>query len=257
MLSKTGFPLVSLLLLAPTASGEYVQPSAFTAAEPSRCHLQSSITYFDQWGPLFTENRYSCSFSGSSPQPTNPLESFRVPAPYDHPAGDQGSDYRVVQTGAMISEEDAYNQLLQSSLTKHSVIDYGCTPLEDSKPLSRNKYSNLFWAMGQLTNQSCLDPGEAVEYVDFRRDWTADWRFTNVNRGKIRICDWYAELSNVAKALHYFCFHTLGRSADDEYSGGEEIVAFGRDKDQSQLWCMRYSKKGWNSVEFEHKCLGI
>lgn len=158
----------------------------------------------------------------------------------------------------MVSDEEAYTQLLQSSLSKHSIEEYGCVPLENSVPLSRNKYSNLFWAISQLTNQSCLDPNEVVEYVDFHRDWTADWRFTNVNRGEKRICDWYAELANIARALHYFCFHTLGRPVEDEFSGGDEILAYGRDKEEkTQQWCMRYSKKGWKSAEFEEKCLGI
>lgn len=157
----------------------------------------------------------------------------------------------------MITDQVDYDQQVQASSSKHTITEYGCSPLEGAKALPRDKYSNLFWAMGQLTNQSCLDPGEAVEYVDFRRDWTADWRFTNVNRGEGRVCDWYGELANVARALHYFCFHTLGKSADDEFSGGEEILAFGKNKAEGQQWCVRYSKKGWKSAEFEEKCLGI
>lgn len=257
MLSKT-LPLISLLLLAPAASGEYTQPPAFTTAESSRCRLTSSVTYHDPWGPLFVENRYTCSFPKSPPRfPTTPPKPFRVPTPYNHPAGDHGGDDRVGMTGSMITDQVDYDQQVQSSSSRHTITEYGCSPLESAEALPRDKYSNLFWAMGQLTNQSCLDPGEAAEYVDFRRDWTADWRFTNVNRGEERVCDWYGELANVAKALHYFCFHTLGKSADDEYSGGEEILAFGKDKDESQRWCVRYSKRGWKSAEFEGKCLGI
>lgn len=258
MLSKSLLPLVSLLFLAPATSGEYIQPPAFTAAESSRCKLTSSVTYNDPWGPLFVENRYACSLSKSLPRfSTNSPKPFRVPAPYDHPAGDHGGDDRVGMTGCMITDQVDYDQQVQASSSKHTITEYGCSPLEGAKALPRDKYSNLFWAMGQLTNQSCLDPGEAVEYVDFRRDWTADWRFTNVNHGEERVCDWYGELANVARALHYFCFHTLGKSTDDEFSGGEEILAFGKNKDEGQQWCVRYSKKGWKSAEFEEKCLGI
>lgn len=259
MLSKTILPLVSLLLLTPATSGEYIQLPQFTAAtESPRCQLTSSVTYHDEYGPLFAENRYTCSFP-SSPSRfyKNSPKPFRVPAPYSHPAGDRASDDRIGRTGSVITDQVDYDQQIQASSSKHTITEYGCTPLEGGTLLSRDKYSNLFWAMGQLTNQSCLEPGEAAEYVDFRRDWTADWRFTNVNRGEARVCDWYSELANVAKALHYFCFHTLGRPSDDEFSGGEEILAFGKDRDERQQWCMRYSKKGWKSAEFEEKCLGI
>ncbi|KAH8149616.1 uncharacterized protein LAJ45_06247 [Morchella importuna] len=279
MLPKSILPLlVSLALALPaeyfpdldttsiTTTTEFHPPTGAGASSSSHCKLTYTVTYHDTWGPLFTENRYTCDFSKSShhadtdtdtPTSTTPAP-FRVPAPYSHPAGNHTTDPRIAPAPP---RPITYTQHLQSSLSKHTITRYGCTPLPSSKPLSRNKYSNLFWGIQQLSNQSCLAPGEAAEFVDLSdRDWTADWRFTSVNRGDSKACDWYGELANIARALHYFCFHTLGRAAEEEFSGGEEIVAYGRGQEAegegSMRWCMRYSKKGWGVGVFEEKCLG-
>ncbi|RPA92198.1 hypothetical protein L873DRAFT_1710937 [Choiromyces venosus 120613-1] len=252
--------LTSLLLLSLTGV------LGSSAGKYPYCTLTRTHTYYDNFGPLFVEHRYTCSFptshrpikahSSSSERTWGPI---RLPAPWDHPAGSQSGDPRVASRGSIISEEEDYTQQLHASQQKHQVVSYGCEYLPSPKHLPRNKYSNLFWGVSQLANQTCLMPGEMVEFVDYKRPWTADWRFTNVNRGEGEICDWYTELANIGRALHYYCYHTLGRPEDEEYSGGEEIIAFGRDSDErrGQRWCLRYSKKGWGEKLFDEECLGI
>lgn len=168
----------------------------------------------------------------------------------------------MAERGTLISEEEAYERALRESLDKHQIVNYGCAFLPDARRLSPGKYSNLFWGLNQMVNQSCIQPGEVAEFIDYEKTWTAGWRFTNVNRGKEPICDWYTEMSNVAQALHFFCYHTLngglGYDAQD-LSGGSEILAYGRDKDEkrNQWWCLRYSKRGWGEDVFDEKCLGV
>ncbi|KAG0129652.1 hypothetical protein HOY82DRAFT_563806 [Tuber indicum] len=262
MMSTFNILLTSLLLLFPTEI-------LGSAGKRSYCKLTGTYTYHDNLGPLFVEHRYTCDFPPSpsisrSPAPSKSHSDhtwgpIRLPPPWDHPAGSQAGDARVAERGSIISEAVDYAQQLRGSQQKHQIVSYGCEYLPDSRPLPQNKYSNLFWGVSQLFNQTCLAPGEMVEFVDYRRPWTADWRFTNLNRGERSICDWYTEMANVGRALHYFCYHTLGRSGDEEFSGGEEIVAFGRDSNErrGQRWCLRYSKKGWGEKLFDEECLGV
>lgn len=250
--------LTSLILLFPAGT-------LGSAGKYPHCKLTATHEYHDDFGPLFLENRYACTFphSPSTHPPKTLSEStwgpIRLPPPWDHPAGSQAGDPRVAERGSIISEAVDYAQQLRGSQQKHQIVSYGCEYLPDAQRLPQNKYSNLFWGVSQLANQTCLAPGEVVEFVDYRRPWTPDWRFTNVNRGKETICDWYTELANVGRALHYFCYHTLGRPENEEFSGGEEIVAFGRDSDErrGQRWCLRYSKKGWGEKVFGKECLGV
>jgi len=255
--------LTSLFLLFPAEI-------LVSAGKYPYCKLTATHEYHDNFGPLFLEHRYACTFPPSPsvsrhhhhPPPRTYSDRIwgpiRLPPPWDHPAGSQAGDARVAERGGIISEAVDYMQQLRGSQQKHQIVSYGCEYLSDAQRLPQNKYSNLFWGVSQLTNQTCLAPGEAVEFVDYHRPWTADWRFTNVNRGKETICDWYTEIANIGRALHYFCFHTLGRSENEEFSGGEEIVAFGRDSDErrGQRWCLRYSKKGWGEKLFSKECLG-
>ncbi|PWW73963.1 hypothetical protein C7212DRAFT_299309 [Tuber magnatum] len=230
----------------------------------SYCTLAGTHTYRDNFGPLFIENRYTCAFPPSYRRPPSRIHAdrtwgpIRLPPPWDHPAGSQAGDSRVAERGSITSEAVDYEQQLHGSQQKHQIVSYGCEYLPDPQRLPRSMYSNLFWGVSQLANQTCLAPGEMVEFMDYRRPWTADWRFTNLNRGEGTICDWYTELANVGRALHYFCYHMLGRPENEEFSGGEEIVAFGRDSDQhrGQRWCLRYSKKGWGERLFDEECLG-
>jgi len=255
--------LTSLFLLFPAEI-------LVSAGKYPYCKLTATHEYHDNFGPLFLEHRYACTFPPSPsvsrhhhhPPPRTYSDRIwgpiRLPPPWDHPAGSQAGDARVAERGGIISEAVDYMQQLRGSQQKHQIVSYGCEYLSDAQQLPQNKYSNLFWGVSQLANQTCLAPGEAVEFVDYHRPWTADWRFTNVNRGKETICDWYTEMANIGRALHYFCFHTLGRSENEEFSGGEEIVAFGRDSDErrGQRWCLRYSKKGWGEKLFSKECLG-
>ncbi|KAL7267127.1 hypothetical protein RUND412_010300 [Rhizina undulata] len=235
-------------------------PAGFTPAAKSAtpyCNITKIVTYEDRWGPLFTEKTYSCDFpesprsSSSSPGPA----PFRAPAPFSHPAGKRYGDERVAERGSLDYDDEALHREYRAQISKHQIHDYGCTSLPNPKHLNKDKYSNLFWGLGQLWNQSCLQPNTMVEYVDVKKSWTARWRLTNVNRGDEEICDWYSELGNVAAALHYFCFHTRGLPEREERSGGFEILAHGREG--GQRWCVRYSKRGMDEREFEDKCLGI
>jgi len=262
--------LFTATLLAPPTAALFIPLPEDTTQSP-RCDFTSSVTYSDQWGPLFTENRYTCGFDSTSAPAIRPGQSraeaewgpIRFPLPWSHPGGSRGGDPRVAERGTLISEEEEYERAVRNAAQdKHQIVDYGCAFLPDARQLSPGRYSNLFWGLAQMVNQTCLQPGEVAELIDYEKTWTAGWRFTNVNRGKKPICDWYTELSNVAQALHYFCYHTLnggfGYDAQDT-SGGSEILAYGRDKDEerNQWWCLRYSKRGWGENVFDEKCLGV
>jgi len=104
-------------------------------------------------------------------------------------------------------------------------------------------------------NQTCLEPGEAREFVDIRLAWSADWRFVAVNRGEEQSCEWYQELANVAEALHYVCYFSELGTGLGERNGGIEALAWG--KKEGMRWCLRYSQRGWGEKVWEEKCLGI
>ncbi|CUS12755.1 unnamed protein product [Tuber aestivum] len=259
-------PTFNLLLLL-TSLRLLFFPTVILAGTGKRsyCTLTGTHTYHDNFGPLFVENRYACTFPPSHRPPPARIYAdstwgpIRLPPPWDHPAGSQAGDARVAERGTVISEAVDYARQLRDSQQKHQIVSYGCGYLPNARRLPHSMYSNLFWGVSQLANQTCLAPGGMVEFVDYHRPWTADWRFTNLNRGEETICDWYTELANVGRALHYFCYHTLGRPGNEEFSGGEEIVAFGRDSDErrGQRWCLRYSKKGWGEKLFDEECLGL
>ncbi|KAI5850316.1 hypothetical protein DFP73DRAFT_524076 [Morchella snyderi] len=248
----------------PTGAGTSSSSSLF-----SLCKLAYTVTYYNTWSPIFIENRYTCDFSKSphhtaTPTSTDTPPPLHIPAPFSHPAGNHTADPRIAPAPP---QPLTYAQQRTAS-TKRTITHYGCVPLPHRQPLPRDRHTNLFWGIQQLPNQSCLAPGEVSEFTDLQdRDWgAADWRFTSANRGHTRVCDWYTELANVARALHYFCFHTLGRPAEAEFGGGDEIIAYGRGQQEAagdgvgmggMRWCMRYSEKGWGLGVFEEKCLGL
>jgi hypothetical protein len=254
--------LVLLICSAFPATSLLIKPTlpAFTAADKTTyCNHTTSITYRDPWGPIFTEHSYHCDFppsnhDGSDHSTQTPLI---VPAPYSSVAGQRGADPQIVSRGTVEPVLTSYQRALLQAHQKLTIPEYGCGLLPHPKKLDDNKYSNLFWAMRQLTNQTCVEPGEAKEFSDVRMPWTADWRFAVVNRGdKIR-CEWWQELANVAEALHYVCYFSEIGAGVGERSGGIEALAWGRGQEEGLRWCMRYSERGWGEDLFEEECLGI
>jgi len=70
------------------------------------------------------------------------------------------------------------------------------------------------------------------------------------------MCDWYTELAMIGNALNWYCEYSLERGYVDGERG--EVLAYGRDKErEAQLWCLRYSERGWGLGEFDEKCLGV
>ncbi|KAA8906637.1 hypothetical protein FN846DRAFT_948188 [Sphaerosporella brunnea] len=163
----------------------------------------------------------------------------------------------IASRGSVEPVAKAYERALLQAHQKLTIPIYGCGLLPDPARLDSNKFSNLFWAMRQMTNQTCVDPGEAKEFSDIRMPWTADWRFAVVNRGDVRQCEWWQELANVAEALHYVCYFSEVGEGVGERSSGTEALAWGRKKEGDLRWCMRYSKRGWEEDLFERQCLGV
>ena len=57
-----------------------------------------------------------------------------------------------------------------------------------------------------------------------------------------------------------YCEYSLERGDVDGQLG--EVLAYGRDREReekggAQLWCLRYTKRGWNEPAWNEKCLGI
>lgn len=216
------------------------------------CKLVSSVTYQDSWGPLFTENDYECDLpllSSHTPKRRYEIPILKV-TPYDFPQHPKSN----AQKESLLD--------LTSTLPKdkHQIISYGCAALPDPQPLDPTKLSSLFYTIPQLTNQSCILPGHLKEYKEVHKPWNARWAFTNYNRGKEMICDWYQELAQVGNALDKYCEHSLERKEVEGKLG--EILAYGRDREReeeggAQLWCVRYSTRGWKEKAFEEKCLGV
>ncbi|KAI5779351.1 hypothetical protein EDC01DRAFT_621722 [Geopyxis carbonaria] len=232
-----------------------------TITESKHCKLSWSVTYEDAFGPIFTENRYKCPSIASvkSRRSHASQEPLIVPAPYDRLHGQRGADPMVGARGSLKTPAQDYEQQLLAATQEHktTIASYGCDLLPNAKRLDEHRYSNLFWAIRELHNQTCLDSGEVSEFVDIRRPWTADWRFTIANRGEDSTCEWFYETGNVAEALHYYCFYTgLGVG---ENSGGIEAVSWGKSEEKKGdvRWCMRYSERGWEEPLFEKYCLGI
>ena len=63
----------------------------------------------------------------------------------------------------------------------------------------------------------------------------------------------------MAKALNFYCENSLERQRDEDSL--REVLAYGRDKERDpaggQLWCLRYSDRGWGFSGFDEKCLGV
>ena len=255
-----------LLLPALAVSIPYTATPAllpFVTQDASKyCKHTGTIPYHDQWGPMFIENAYICSFpaaAGLTVQPgaprTRPLTRPLLIKNPDMRAPDN-VDPAIASLGTLepiaVANERARQQAAAPKLT---IPAYGCALLPEPARLSSELYSNLFWAMRQLTNQTCLDPGEAKEFVDIRRTWTADWRFVVVNRGAARRCEWWQDVANVAEALHYVCYYSELGVGLQERSGGQEAVSWG--VGEGLRWCLRYSSRGWGDDAWEEKCLGV
>ncbi|KAF8243819.1 hypothetical protein K440DRAFT_611439 [Wilcoxina mikolae CBS 423.85] len=248
--------ILTILLLLPAFVTAASLPPFPTTNSTTYCNLTTSITYEDPWGPIFTEHAYTCTFPSSSPSLPSQYETpLTVPAPYSHPAGQLGSDPMIASRGTVEPLTTTYHRLVLQSSQKLTIPSYGCSILPHPARLSEGRYSNLFWGMRQLTNQSCLLPGEAREFVDVPQPWTADWRFSVANRGGERVCEWWQELANVAEALHYVCYYSELGTGLGERSGGVEAVAWGQLGEVR--WCLRYSPRGWGEGVWEERCLGV
>src|SRR5688572_29973721 len=46
----------------PTGSGRRINDADYVPTAPPGCTLLSSVTYSDQWGPLFIEDDFECDF---------------------------------------------------------------------------------------------------------------------------------------------------------------------------------------------------
>ena len=161
-----------------------------------------------------------------------------------------------------------------------TIEHYGCSLLPGAKQLDPNRFSNLFWGMRQLTNQSCIEPQEAREYVDAVADFSADWRFVVVNTNPLpsppgevgvegtrgRVCEWWTELANIAEALHFVCVYSEIGTGLEPRNGGAEAVAWGiggKDGEGGESgrgrvrWCLRYSRRGWDDDVWRRFCLGV
>ena len=248
---------LTFLPLLPVALASFA-PSSKTP----HCTLLTTTTFTDDYGPILTEHHYTCNLTSLLPSTPSP-PAITAPAPFSHISGQLGSDSAVnpLGRGSIKPLESAFDQQLLSAQQKRTIHNYGCSLLPDAEPLPKDVYSNLFWGMRELKNQSCIEPGEAKEWTDIERGWSADWRLVAVNRGEKRECEWYQELANVGEALHYYCFFTGGLGVE-ESGGGMEALAWGGDekgeKGEGGLrWCMRYSERGWGEDVFEDHCLGV
>lgn len=232
------------------------------------CKLFYSVTYHDMWGPLFVEDSYKCDFTaqyssesvmsvgekgqdGGVYTDVEPvLQSRRFIKSHRHKARYEDND-----------DDDDNAEKISSSLPKdkHQIINFGCLPLPDAELIDITRDSTLLAVLPEITNQSCLPPDHLREYREYPRSWMAHWAFTNINRGKETICDWYSELSMVAKALNLYCESSFERHSDGESL--REVLAYGRDREREatggQRWCLRYSDKGWGYPGFDEKCLGV
>ncbi|KAF8433615.1 hypothetical protein BGX38DRAFT_1101760 [Terfezia claveryi] len=249
--------LASLLL--GTVTSLTVDPAApdslsadTTGHRSKHCKLLSSVTYYDPWGPLFVENSYACDLGPLHPHkptaayPILPIQPYPTPHPRAQKPRQQRLPLPPTVRGRLPTE-------------KHQIISYGCATPPHASPLDQSKVSSLLYSLPQLTNQSCIPPGQLREYKEYHQPWGADWAFTNFNRGEEEICDWYWELGQVANALHMYCEHSFERKQVDGKL--TEVFAYGRDREREesggQLWCLRYSKKGWEEKLFGEKCLGM
>ncbi|KAI5811689.1 hypothetical protein DFH27DRAFT_475191 [Peziza echinospora] len=220
---------------------------------PKHCKLLSSVTYHNQWGPQFIENDYFCDL------PT--LSDAQLPIPLPIPLDPHEASPRRKGGGRGGStspqqKRQQHTHINPPPANKHQIKDFSCDSLPHAKPLDPTKGASLLYTLTQLSNQSCIPPGHLREYTEIPRSWSADWSFTNLNRGDETICDWYTELANVAQALHYYCENSLEREVVD--GGWGEAVGYGRDSERKgQVWCMRYSNRGWGEEAFERKCLAL
>jgi hypothetical protein len=243
----------AFLLFALTASAH-----SHEHHDTTRCKRTTSLTYHDEYGPLFRESRYSCDLPSTLvPPPPPEKQPITAPAPYSHVSGQRGVDNMIGERGTLISERDLFSVMLLQAQQKRTIPAFGCDLFPDPQPLDEQRYSNLFWGMQQLMNQTCLDPGEVAEYIDPDTEWGADWRFTVANRGGKRECEWWQEVANVAEALHLYCFfRDLGVG---ERSGGIEAVSWGAadERGEGLRWCLRYGKRGWGEKVWQERCLGV
>lgn len=237
---------------AENAGAETITTTEESSFKNKHCKLISSVTYEDSWGPLFIENDYKCNLpplSYPKQKRGSKISALKVtPHEYpQHPNSNSQQDPLLDLTSALPKD-------------KHQIISYGCAAIPDPQPLDPTKLSSLFYTIPQLTNQSCIPPGHLKEYKEVHKPWNARWAFTNYNRGKEVICDWYQELAQVGNALDKYCEHSLERGEVEGNLG--EVLAYGRDREReeeggAQLWCVRYSTRGWKEKAFEEKCLGV
>ncbi|KAF8420785.1 hypothetical protein EV426DRAFT_610727 [Tirmania nivea] len=245
--------LLTCLLLGTAAATSLpaARGSGETTDRPSKhCKFLSTVTYHGDWGPLFVENSYACDLPPLRPHKPTPAYPILPIQPYPHP--------RPKKTHR---QHPSLPPAIRGRLPteKHQIISYGCATPPHASPLDQTKGSTLLYSIPQLTNQSCIPPGHLREYKEYHRPWSADWAFTNFNRGEEEICDWYWELGQVVNALHMYCENSVERGEVDGKL--REAFAYGRDREREesggQLWCLRYSKKGWGEKVFGEKCLGL
>ena len=261
--TTTTAALLLLLLLLPALSASDV------------CRRTGTVVYQDPWGPIFTENTYKCSLPPSSSSSSSTASLPR-------------QELLPSRRRSPTQQQQQQQPLQARSPAKTTIKHYGCSLLPGAKQLDPSRYSNLFWGMRQLTNQSCIEPQEAREYVDAVTDWSADWRFVVVNtnplpsppgegagegegeggRARGRVCEWWTELANIAEALHFVCVYSEIGTGLGESNGGVEAVAWGfgvggRDGGGGESgeggvrWCLRYSRRGWDDDVWRRFCLGI
>ncbi|KAF8461946.1 hypothetical protein BDZ91DRAFT_736094 [Kalaharituber pfeilii] len=189
------FLLLSRALAIPTSDDifddDYADEDLTSTGNHHRKHCKrlSTVTYRDNWGPLFVESIYKCDLPLLKSPPSS--QSTPPPSPEQEPLHPH-------------TEGRLPSQL-------HQIISYGCAPFPSPSPLSQAKSSTLLYALPLLTNQSCLPSSHLAEYRDVKRPWSARWSLTNYNRGEETICDWYTELAKIASALHQYCEHSLER----------------------------------------------
>lgn len=148
---------------------------------------------------------------------------------------------------------------------KHTLHSATCLFLQPYHQLPHGRVVSIVLpAISRLENQTCLDPGEAMEYSQMKSSWSSDWRMIVVNRGGERACEWTQDVANIGEALHGMCgFVGVGGRA---FGGGEvEGVGSGvggrkRASDdpgtEGWRWCLRFSERGWGEEVFEDGCFG-
>lgn len=148
---------------------------------------------------------------------------------------------------------------------KPTLRDAECTVIPPyTKHDTADTFAALFYQIRNLENQTCLLPGEALEYGVLPDDWRSDWYVTVINTGSEMSCEWTEEISNIAYALYYVC---VAAGLGGKIFGGEEIESVGtaiggRKKDATDpgtekwRWCLRFANRGWGEEVWQQKCFG-